>query len=428
MIKNKFIITTLILIISGFITKFLGMITKIIITRMIGTNGISLYMMIMPTFNLFIVLAQMGFPIAISKIVSEGKTNNKKLIISSTYLSFFITIILMLFLLMFGKNISNLLHNQELYLPIISIGLTLPFISISSIIRSYFFGKEKIIPHVVSNIIEQIVRIILFFVVLPKLRNYNLIMSICFIILSNIISETISILILYFFLPKKIKIETLKPDISIIKDILNISIPTTGSRLIGTIGYFFEPILFTTMLLHMGFTNKYITYNYGVVTGYVFPLLLIPSFFSMAISQSTIPIISKAMVNNNKKYIKSKVRQSIIFSLLIGLFFTTIYMLFPDKILKFVYNTNEGLNYLKICTPFFIFHYIQSPIISILQSMGKAKESFNSTVIGMIIKTILMIILPLFNFKIYSLIIPTIVNMIFVTVYNYIKINKILKY
>ena len=83
MVKNKFILSTLILLIGGFITKILGMIIKIIMTRMIGTKGISLYMLIMPTFNLFIVLAQMGFPIAISKIVSEDKTENKKLIISS---------------------------------------------------------------------------------------------------------------------------------------------------------------------------------------------------------------------------------------------------------------------------------------------------------------------------------------------------------
>lgn len=426
MIKNKFIISTLILIIGGFITKVLGMITKIVITRLIGTNGISLYMLIMPTFNLFIVLAQMGFPIAISKIVSEGKYDNKKLITSSIYLSIFVTFFLMIFLIIFAKNICLLLHNKNLYYPVLSIAFTLPFISISSIIRSYFFGKEKMIPHVVSNIIEQIIRICLFYFILPKFNKLNIIVSVSFIILSNIISETVSILVLYFFLPKKISFKNLKPDFGIIKDVLNISIPTTGSRIIGTIGYFFEPIIFTSMLLKIGMSNKAIIYKYGIITGYVFPLLLIPSFFSMAISQSTIPVVSKANANGNKKYIRNKVNQSIIFSLIIGLFFTCIYMIFPEFLLKFVYNTKEGLHYLKICTPFFIFHYIQSPITSILQSMDKSKESFNSTLLGMIIKTFLMIILPIFNFREYSLIIATIVNMIYVTIDNYLKIRKAL--
>lgn len=426
MIKNKFILSTLILLIGGFITKILGMIIKIIMTRMIGTEGISLYMLVMPTFNLFIVLAQMGFPIAISKIVSEDKTENKKLIISSMYLSFFISIVLMIIIILLNKTICSFLHNSDLYYPILAIGFTLPFISISSIIRGYFFGKEKMWPHVISNLVEQIVRILLFILILPMLKKYNIIISVSFIILSNIISEITSILVLYFFLPNKIKInkDTLHPDTHIIKDVLNISIPTTGSRIIGTIGYFFEPIILTSMLLFTGYSQKYITYEYGIITGYVFPLLLLPSFFSMAISQATLPVISKAYSNGNNKYIKSKIKQSILVSFCIGLFFTIIYMLFPNQIMKFIYNTNEGIEYLKIITPFFLFQYIQSPMVSIMQGMNKSKDALKSTIVGTIIKISSIIILALLKFGIYSLIISTIINMIYVTIFNYIKIKK----
>lgn len=426
MVKNKFILSTLILLIGGFITKILGMIIKIIMTRMIGTKGISLYMLIMPTFNLFIVLAQMGFPIAISKIVSEDKTENKKLIISSMYLSIFLSIILMISIIFLDKTICKFLHNTGLYYPILAIGFTLPFISISCIIRGYFFGKEKMWPHVISNFTEQIVRIILYIIVLPMLKKYNVIISVSFIILSNIVSELTSILILYFFLPKNIRITSkmLHPDTEIIKDVLNISIPNTGSRIIGTIGYFFEPIILTTMLLFMGYSQKYITYEYGIITGYVFPLLLLPSFFSMAISQATLPVVTKAYANKNIKYVKSKIKQSILFSFFIGLFFTIIYMIFPSDIMKFIYNTTDGVKYLKIITPFFLFQYIQSPLVSIMQAMDKSKDAFKSTIIGTIIKISLIIVLSLLNFGIYSLIVALIVNMIYVTVFNYIKIKR----
>ena len=50
--KNKFIKSTLILVIGGFFTKVLGMTIKIVLTRLIGTEGIGLYSMIMPTFLL----------------------------------------------------------------------------------------------------------------------------------------------------------------------------------------------------------------------------------------------------------------------------------------------------------------------------------------------------------------------------------------
>lgn len=426
MIKNKFILSTFILLIGGFITKILGMIIKIIMTRLIGIEGISLYMLVMPTFNLFIVLAQMGFPIAISKIVSEDKTENKKLIISTIYLSLFITFLLTIFIVIFDTTICKFLHNSNLYYPILAIGITLPFISISSIIRSYFFGKEKMWPHITSNFVEQVVRIILFITILPLLKNYNIIISVTFIILSNVISELTSIIILNLFLPKKIKINknTFIPDRNIIKDVLNISIPTTGSRLIGTIGYFFEPIILTSLMLFKGYSNKYITYEYGIITGYVFPLLLLPSFFSMAISQATLPVVSKAYGQGNKGYIKNKVKQSMLFSFLIGLFFTVIYMIFPSELMRFIYNTNEGLNYLKITTPFFLFHYIQSPLVSIMQAMDKSKDALKSTFIGIILKTFIMIILIFFDFKMNALLIATIINIIYVTIFNYIKIRK----
>ena len=90
--KNKFIVSTIVLIIGGFITKILGMIIKIIMTRLVGTEGIGLYMLVNPTFMLFIAICTLGLPTAISKLVSEDKRNNKKLVFSSLFLILIINI------------------------------------------------------------------------------------------------------------------------------------------------------------------------------------------------------------------------------------------------------------------------------------------------------------------------------------------------
>lgn len=427
--KSKFIKSTIILLIGGFLTKILGMVIKIIITRSISTKSMGLYMMIMPTFNLFITLAQAGFPISISKIVSEDKKDNKKIVSSSIFMSVIITFILMIILIFISPLIAKSLHNESLEFPIMCIGFTLPFISISGIIRGYFFGKEKMLPHVISNTFEQIVRIILNIICLPLLSNYNNNVIITFLILSNVISETMSIIVLYFFLPKKIKItkDMIKPDIEIMKDVLNISLPSTGSRLIGTIGYFFEPILLTFMLTLNGYTSEYITSEYGIITGYVMPLLMLPSFFSIAISQATIPVISNGYANNKISYIKTKIKQSISLSLLIGIIFTILIMIFPEIFMNFIYNTNEGVNYVRIIAPFFLFYYVQSPLTAVLQALNKAKEAMMSTLVGIIIKLGLITILSFFKIGLYPLIIALIVNMIYVTIFNFIKVKNIFK-
>lgn len=426
---SKFIKSTLILLVGGFLTKVLGMLIKIITTRIIGTETLGLYMLIMPTFNLFITLAQGGLPISVSKIVSENKKDNKKIVFSSIFISICTTFFLMILLIFISPLIAKFLHNDSLSFPIMCIGLTLPFISLSGIIRGYFFGKENMFPHVLSNNFEQVVRIILNIIFLPLLSNYEPRVSVTFLILSNVISETTSIIILYFFLPRKIKVtkEMLKPEKIIIKDVLNISIPTTGSRIIGTIGYFLEPIVLTSFLLMNGYTTNYITYEYGVLTGYVMPLLLLPSFFTMAISQATLPVISNGYANNKIPYVKKKIKQSLLLSFAIGLFFTIILMIFPEIFMKLIYNKNEGVSYIRKLAPFFLLLYIQTPLVSVMQALDKAKDAMHSTLVGSIIKIALIIILSFFKIGLYPLVIATVVNIIYVTVFNYIKVKKIFK-
>lgn len=425
--KSKFIKSTIILIIGGFITKLLGMVIRIVMTRSIGTEGIGIYMLISPTFNLLIAIAQLGFPIAISKLVAEDKSNNKNLVFSIIPISLLLNFFVMIILLLSGNWISNTLLNEpRTYLAVISIGFVLPFISISSILRGYFFGKEKMIPHVISNIVEDIVRLLIIAICVPIFIKKGIEYAIFFLIISNIISELTSILILFLFLPKNFKISKsdFKPQKKNIKNILSISLPTTGSRLIGSIGYFFEPIILTNTLLYLGYSNNFIVTEYGIINGYVMPLLLLPSFFTMAISQALVPVISKAYSNNNYIYAKNKLKQAIFFSLLIGIPVTIIFELFPQMPLNLIYNTNKGINYLKVLAPICLLQYIQAPLSSTLQAMGKAKKAMNGTFFGIIIRTSLLFICCNLKIGMWAVVVATASNIIFVTFYQFKQIKK----
>lgn len=424
--KSNFKRSVIILLIGGLITKILGMFIKIIMSRLLGTEGLGMYMILLPTFTLFITLAQFGFPIAISKLIAEDTKNNIKLISSIIPISIIINILLMIIIFIISPYLSNnLLHDKRLLLPIISISLVIPFTSISSICRSYFFGKEKMFPHVISTITEDIIRLIMMIIGIPYFIKQGLINTLCFIILSNIISEITSIIILIFFLPKNINIkkDDLKPKKRYIKESLNIGIPNTTGKLIGSIGYFLEPIILTSTLLLVGYSNKYITTEYGILSGYVMPLLLLPSFFTLAISQALIPVISKEYTKNNYKEVKRKIKQSIIYSLLIGIPITILFILIPELFLKYIYNTNQGINYIKVLAPICLIQYIQAPLLSSLDAMGKSKDSMKATTIGVIIRTVFLIILSPLKIGIWSLIISISINVIIVTFYSIKKVR-----
>lgn len=425
---NKFIKSTLILIIGGFVTKMLGMIIKIVITRLLGPDNLGIYMLTMPTFGLFIALAQLGFPTAISKIVSENKRNNANLLFSIFPISLLINGIILLFLLFTSRYISNnLLHEPKTYYTILSIGFVLPFISISSILRGYFFGKQKMIPHVLSNILEDIIRLISLIIGIPIFMKYNVEFAISYVLLTNIFSEISSIIIFIFLLPKKISLKNIKPNLKNVYDVLSISLPSTASRIVGSIGYFLEPIILTYTLLKVGFKNSYIVYEYGIINGYVLPLLLLPTFFTSAISQALLPIISKSYSDKNYDYTKKKINQAILFSLIVGIPATLTFMFIPGLPLNIIYNTNEGINYIRILAPIFILLYIQSPLVTSLNAMNKSKDALLSTTIGMFIRTLSLYIFSLLKFGLYSLLIATSLNIIFTTILDIIKVKKALK-
>lgn len=427
--KNKFIKSTIILIIGGLITKVLGMVIKIALTRTIGTEGISLYSLVLPTFNLFISLCNLGVPTAITKMVSERKQSSKKIIIPTTYLILIYNIFLIIILLLIAPVLANnLLHNANTYYPLIAIGITLPFIAISSIVKGYFYGKENVFPCTLSNVIEQIVRLLLTIFVVSYMMKYGLVTAVTTVVLINVISEFSSIVVLMLFLPKeKIHMDDFYKDNNLLREILGISIPTTAARMIGSITYFFEPIILTNVLKFIGYSNDFITLEYGIINGYVYPLLLLPSFFTMAISSAILPVVSNSYSNRNYDYTGLKIKQAIFFSLLVGIPCTLIFMFIPQIPLKLVYNTDLGLEYIKVAGPFFILHYIQAPLTSSLNGMGYSKEAMKGTLYGGIIKILSLIVFSLCKIGLWSLIISSILNILTVTIHHIYYVRKYLK-
>lgn len=416
--KEKFIKSSMILIIGGFLTKILGIVNKIVMTRLLKTEGVGLYMLILPTFSLFINLASFGFPIAISKLVAEDDKNNRKLLFSVIPFSLLINLILIIFIILFAPILSHtLLKEDRVYYAIVAISLVIPFTSISAILRSYFFGKEKMFPHVFSNIVEDIGRLFLIILGVPYFLKHGIEYAVLYLVLCNVISEVISILVLFFFLPKNFKLH--RSDLSIskiyLRDSLEISIPTTINRLIGSFTYFLEPIILTSVLLYTGYTKGYIVNEYGIISGYVIPVILLPSFFSNAISQALLPVVSKSYGQKKYKYAKKAIKQAVLLSLGIGVLFTLAFIFMPEFILNMIYHTSDGATYLRYFAPVCLLQYILAPLSVSLDAMGRSKDNLEISIVTSVVRTVFLALLALFKIGIWCLIISTSINIVVAT-------------
>lgn len=425
--KNKFVMGTIILLTGGFLSKFLGFVLRIIITRQIGTEGIGLYSLVMPTFGLFITIATFSYPVAISKIISARGKSSKKAIFSIIPISIILNLFTLLIIFLISKPLANIfLKDQRLYIPLLSIGFTLPFIGLSSIIKGYYWGKQRMGVYILSNIVEQIVRIIVLILLIPKVIKVSLVLTISLIIIVNVLSETSSIIVMLLGLPKGVKItkEDLRPSKEYIKDIMNICVPSTSSKIVGSISHFLEPIVLINVLSYVGYSNNYIVTEYGIVNGYSLALLLIPQFFTMSISTSLIPELSKSYSIGDIKNCKKRLFQITGLSLMIGAFSTGIIFAVPEYFLNLIYNTNLGANYIRVLAPFFLLYFINTPLASAMQALDMSKDEMQITLLTSFVKLFLLSLLAFLKIGMYSLIISTIITLIYST---YLHIKKVKK-
>lgn len=425
--KSKFLKSSITLLIGGIITKILGLFIKIILTRKIGTIGVGLYSMIMPSFMLLLSISGMGLSNALNILIASNKYNNKNLIITALFFSLSMDLLIFIFLFSFGHNITSLLlQDSRLYYPLLSISFVLPFISISNIFRAYFFSKERMLPHVISNILEDIIKLLIIYFGIGYF-SYSIEATLTFIILSNILCELSSIFIFIFCFPKfKIKKEELKITSKNVKDIFNIALPTTLSRLVGSFTYFLEPIILTSILLKLGYDNHFIVSEYGIINGYVLPLIMMPSFFTGTISQALTPIVSKNYYNGRLDVVKKRIIQALAISALIGISYLIMCYLFGEKLLNLLYHTNEGVNYIKFLLPIFIFYYLEAPLLSSLQALNRAKIHLHISIINFLIRTVLLSILTSLSIGMFGLLIAISLNILFTVFYSLSQINKIL--
>lgn len=427
--NNIFLKSAITLLFGGAITKILGFILKIIITRLIGTEGIALYSLVTPTYSLFITIAILSYPIAISKCIAEEKSRSKSILLSVIPVSILINLVTILIIYFIAPIISiHLLKEPRTYYPLLACALTLPFISLSSIVKGYYWGKQRMLPYMISNVCEQLLRISILVYLLPKVINYGLVLTISTIIGVNVLSETFSIIVMLIFIPKgtKFHLKDIRIDKDNIKDVYEIAIPTTSSKIVGSIGFFLEPIILTNTLLFVGYPRDFILTEYGIINGYSLALLMLPQFFTQSISTALVPEISKYYKLGNKKKCFKRVKQIMFVSLLIGGSSTLLISLFPEFFLNLIFKTNLGINYIRVLSPFMLLYFIDMPLISALQALNKSKNNMYITLIGSIIKLTIIFIFSLFKIGLYPVIIAIIVNLIFATTMNFITLKKAL--
>src|SRR5699024_2250807 len=394
------------LIIAGLITRLLGFVNRIVVARLMGEEGVGLYMMAMPSLFLIITLTQIGLPIAISKRVAEANAQNDKhkikqiitlslLIIACT--SIFFTVLMVL---LAPFNSSYLLTDSRTLYPLLAISPVVPIIAISCVIKGYFQGMQNMKPQSIAIVIEQTVRIVAVFFLVSLLLPYGVEFAAMGAMISVIFGELASLAYLIFTFKRKKTVRVrhqffayLKGSAPVRKQLFSIALPNTGSRIISSFANFLEPILVSQSLAFAGVQTKDATGQYGELTGYAMPLLYLPTFITNSLSIALVPSISEAEAMGDKRLVHYLIHQAIRISFASGALATIVFILFSVPILTYMYGTSNASKYIILMAPFFLLLYIQSPLQSALFALDLAKYAMWNSLIGSIVKFAVLILL-----------------------------------
>jgi stage V sporulation protein B len=437
--KQSFIQGTMILVLAGIITKVLGMLNKITLSRVIGAEGMGLYHMAFPTLILVLTLTTGGFPVAISKRIAEAEATRdearvKKILWLSMIfvcgLSFVITLILWLSAPLIAKLF--LTDDRVLY-SLLASAPAIMIIGISSVIRAYFQGKLNMVPTATSQFTESLVRVASALLFAHLLLPYGIEWAAAGAMLGLLVGELAGMFILlyhYWRDPhrahlRKIKKSALSHWINEAKKLIQITIPVTGSRIIGSLSLFFEPIIIAQSLAIAGLTTTAATSFYGQLAGMAIPILLFPTVLTYSISVTLIPALSEAAANNDFKMVYKRLHQALRLALVTGAPCTVIIYVLAEPLSYLVFNDKGVADILRMMAPFALFLYFQGPLAATLQALDKAKKALRNTIIGAVLKVVTVVFLasqPEIGIK--GVIYAINLNMAIVTVLHFISVLK----
>ncbi|WP_078552666.1 stage V sporulation protein B [Bacillus alkalicellulosilyticus] len=442
MSKQTFLQGTLILIIAGLITRFLGFVNKIVVARIMGAEGVGLYMMAVPTLLLVITITQLGLPVAISKLVAEAEAQQdrskiKRILVVSLSVTGVLSIVFTIGMIAFAPFISQtLLTDERAFYPLIAIAPIVPIVALSSVLRGYFQGRQNMRPTAYSQVIEQVVRITLVAILTMAFLPYGVEYAAAGAMISVVIGEFASLFYMVFMFKnyKRIRIrrgflEYLRKGKHTFQELMGIALPTTGSRLIGSLSLFFEPIVVAQSLALAGVATVVATSQYGELAGFVIPLLLLPTFITYSLSVSLVPAISEASARKQYALIHYRLSQALRLAMISGGISVVILYVYAIPIMELMYDAPTVASYLKVMAPFSFFLYFQGPLQATLQALNLAKAAMMNSLIGAVVKiSAIFVLASRPELGIMGAALAVVIGMVLVTLLHFASVVKTISF
>lgn len=413
--NNPFIKGTIILTLTGLVSRVIGFFYRIYLSRLFGEEGMGVYQLLGPVLALSFSITAAGLQTAISKYVA-GEVSTKDYRSSFRTLVVGLLISLTLSLTCMGVTIHfsewiavHFLLEPRTASMLRIIALSIPLGAVHSCINGYFYGVRKTGIPAATQLIEQFCRVACVFAASRFAFSKNAAPTINVAVIGLVVGEfcamVVSIVAIYLrfyqisvkekpMSPTKRRIRGQCPDsvrpFSVYTDtarrLLAMAIPLSLTRITLNFLQSIEAVYIPSMLQVYGYDSKTALSVYGVLTGMAMPLLFFPNALTGSISLLLLPVISEADATGNRTAVKRAYHKTLYSCLFLGGICTLGFLLFGRLAGTLLFESELAGRF--ICTLSFLcpFMYLSTTLSSILHGLGKAGRVFFVNVSSLLIR------------------------------------------
>ncbi len=406
--KKVFFSGVLLLTLSTVLVKLVGLLYKIPMLSYLGSEGMGYFQSAYEIYAVFCIVATAGLPVALSILISaalarENRTEAESIWRVSLALFLMIGFIGSLLMLLLARPISQWIKSENAYACIVSISPTVFFICLSSAIRGYFQGFQRMLPTALSQLIEAVGKLIfgLLFAHLAISRGATVPALAAAagwgVTLGTVVSTLYLIAERARFMSKETMCDSKRGASrslrSIGKQLISIALPVTVGSFLVSLTRVIDMGMILRRLQSIGYTMPQANEAYGSYTTLALSVFgLLPTLLN-SVSLPLIPILSSAIAKGDRGLQEHMVTLSYRLTAFISIPASFGVTAFGRPILTLLFGAQSGA--IEIAAPLLsilgISVFLSSMITatnSILHAYQEVKKPILSTLVGVLIKGI----------------------------------------
>ncbi|MDR7865318.1 MAG: polysaccharide biosynthesis protein [Sporomusaceae bacterium] len=308
---------TLVLTAAGIIVKIIGSLNWIILSRVLGGEGMGLYQMAYPIYLLALSASSAGIPVAVSIITAERVAGQdcrgaRRVFRVAAWL-LAVTGAIFSLLMYFGAGWlveERYIRDARAYYSLVALAPAIFLVTLLAAFRGYLQGWQIMTPTALSQVGEQLLRVVTMLAFATLLAPRGVEYAAAGATFGAAPGALAGLLVmLFFYWRHRARLSRdaapgpapVAPAAGIIRRILSLSLPISAASIMLPVVANLDLLIVPRRLEEAGYSVAAATEQFGYLTGMAVPLAGLATVLTGALATSIVPAISEACARGDRE-------------------------------------------------------------------------------------------------------------------------------